>query len=341
MIRYLELPREERGEYVREAAARLGIQPVIIEKDLWVCWILGRTFSMPEATSRLVFKGGTSLSKVFGAIQRFSEDIDLGVSPQTLGWNESELEGASSRNQRDMRMDHLENDCARWVDGTLRPELEAVIREGLGLPETSSSWLEFVRDPATKAPVLNFTYPSVLPPETGYISPWVKLEFGSLTDQQPRGAHIVRTMLAEALNEGVEQCDANVTALEIERTFWEKATILHTEHHRPGTSAMRDRYARHYSDFAALWNHPTRNKCVERLDLLDRVARHKSLFFGSAWASYDAAKPGTLKLVPPEFRLSELARDYEKMKPMFLKDPPTFAEILETIADAEQFINEG
>jgi hypothetical protein len=252
MIRYLELPREERGEYVREAAARLGIQPVIIEKDLWVCWILGRTFSMPEATSRLVFKGGTSLSKVFGAIQRFSEDIDLGVSPQTLGWNESKLEGASSRNQRDMRMDHLENDCARWVDSTLRPELEAVIREGLGLPETSSFWLEFVRDPATKAPVLNFTYPSVLPPETGYISPWVKLEFGSLTDQQPRGAHIVRTMLAEALNEGVEQCDANVTALEIERTFWEKATILHTEHHRPGTSAVRDRYARHYSDFAVV-----------------------------------------------------------------------------------------
>jgi predicted nucleotidyltransferase component of viral defense system len=90
--RLAERTREERGVFIQEAAARLGILQVIIEKDYWVCWLLGKIFADPRWEPHLVFKGGTSLSKVFNAIQRFSEDIDLSVSPVLLGHPENDLD---------------------------------------------------------------------------------------------------------------------------------------------------------------------------------------------------------------------------------------------------------
>jgi hypothetical protein len=85
MSRFAERLKQERGVFVLEAAARLGVMPVIVEKDYWVCWLLGRLFADSKWEPHLVFKGGTSLSKVFNAISRFSEDIDLSVSPALLG----------------------------------------------------------------------------------------------------------------------------------------------------------------------------------------------------------------------------------------------------------------
>ena len=128
-------------------------------------------------------------------------------------------------------------------------------------------------------------------------------------------------------------------ALELERTFWEKATILHAEHHRPADQPMRERYARHYSDFAALWRHPRGPEMGARHDLLERVRLHKSRFFQSSWASYETAGPGTLRLSVPEGRLPELRRDYAAMEPMFLAPPPPFTEMVETLRQAERAMN--
>lgn len=116
-------------------------------------------------------------------------------------------------------------------------------------------------------------------------------------------------------------------------------TILHAEHHRPAQQPMRNRFSRHYSDLAALWHHPAREAALGRLDLLERVATHKSRFFSSRWAHYENAKPGTLRLCPPSSRESELADDYGKMGPMFLASPPPFAEVLRVLREAEQTIN--
>lgn len=103
---------------------------------------------------------------------------------------------------------------------------------------------------------------------------------------------------------------------------------------------LRDRFARHYSDFAALWRQDaTRAAGLERMDLLADVALHKSRYFGSAWANYDTAKPGSLKLVPPGFRWAAIEADYVKMRPMFLDEPPPFAELMQQIAAAEQAVN--
>ena len=172
-----------------------------------------------------------------------------------------------------------------------------------------------------------------------YIPAEVKIEFGSLTDQQPVGDHAITPMVAEEFPGTFTQVSARVVALEVERTFWEKATILHAEYHRRPDLPMRDRYSRHYSDLAALIRHPLGERSLLRLDLLERVVHHKSRFFASAWASYETAKPGTLRITPADFRLKELEADYAKMADMFLKPPPSFSEILATLRSAESAIN--
>ena len=100
MTPFSNLPRAERALVINEAAGRLGLVPLIVEKDFWVCWTLARIFEVEAMAPHVVFKGGTSLSKVFGAIQRFSEDIDLAVSPQALGFTAAELDEAPSASQR-------------------------------------------------------------------------------------------------------------------------------------------------------------------------------------------------------------------------------------------------
>ncbi len=152
-----------------------------------------------------------------------------------------------------------------------------------------------------------------------------------------------RTMLSRVLPEGAfSDLMANVLALDVARTFWEKATILHAEHHRPENLAVRERFARHYSDFGALWQQDAaRTAGLARLDLLADVALHKSRYFGSAWANYDSARPGLLKLVPPGFRWTAIEADYVKMQPMFLDEPAPFAGLMAQLAEAERQINAG
>ena len=192
----------------------------------------------------------------------------------------------------------------------------------------------------THAPILLFHYPSSLPTGFDYLKRVVKLEFGSLTDQQPTGRHAVRPWIAEVLPEAFPDWRCEVVALEVERTFWEKATILHTEYHRPADRPTPDRFSRHYADTAAMAKHPEANKAVDHDGLRDRVVQWKSRFFGSAWANYDSARPGSFRLIPPDARHAALRRDYEAMRDMYLSEPVGFDDVLETLADLERRINE-
>ncbi len=331
----------ERAAFVREAAARLDVLPEIVEKDFWVCWMLQRIFQSSPAEAHLVFKGGTSLSKVFGAIKRFSEDIDLSIAPTLLGWEEAQLDEAPSPSQRRKRLEKLEAACVAKVQGDFQQQLEQSIKAALGKKPGNGKWLSYELDAASKSPVLLFTYPTALPTGGGYIQPFVKAEFGSLTDQRPTGVHTVKPMLAEVIPARLDDFQAEVVALEVERTFWEKATILHAEYHRPADHPIREKFARHYADVAALWQHPARAAALARLDLLERVVKHKSRFFASSWANYETAKPGSMKLRPPRRREAGLAQDYARMQTLFLAAPPSFTEVLRVLAEAELEINKA
>ena len=323
----------------RHPPDRLDVQPLIVEKDFWVCWMLQQIFQSSPAGAHLVFKGGTSLSKVFGAIKRFSEDIDLSIAPEILGWKESELDDAPTPTQRRKRLEKLEAACIAKVQEDFQQALEKRIRAALGKKPDDGKWLSYQLDVISKSPVLLFNYPSALPSAGGYIQPFVKVEFGSLTDQRPTGVHVVKPMLAEVIEASFNDFQVKVVTLEVERTFWEKATILHAEHHRPADQPIRERFARHYADVAALWEHPSRAAALARLDLLERVVKHKSRFFASSWANYETAKPGSLKLLPPTHREADLEQDYDRMQTMFLAKPPSFSAVLRVLGEAERKIN--
>src|SRR5262249_51016922 len=154
----------------------------ILEKDFWVCWLLSILFESKFADA-LVFKGGTSLSKVFGVIERFSEDIDLSLAPEFLHLPEA----GSSRNQANKWMKQAEAACTAAVRAQVQPAIEYAIVEVLGGPK--NSWLEFNTDPNTNSPVLLFRYPVTHSEGFEYLKRSVKLEFGSLTDQRPVGKH--------------------------------------------------------------------------------------------------------------------------------------------------------
>ena len=340
MIEFALQPESERRLIIEQVAARRGILPVIVEKDFWVCWVLGRIFACPEMGPGVVFKGGTSLAKVFRVIERFSEDADLSVTPSFLGFSDLDLDEAPSNAQRLKRMKALAGACETCVAQQFQPALEASILEALGPPPTQASWLRFEIDALAATPNLWFRYPSVLPQAGGYIAKQVKLELGALTDQNPTGGHTIQPMLADVLGDVFSDFKARVVALELERTFWEKATILHAEYHRPPGQPFRDRVARHYSDMAALWQHPSRKAALASTSVLQQVILHKTRFFHSSWASYRTAIPGTFHLVPGRHRHEELARDLDAMGPMFLASPPTYQELLEQLREAEAVLNQ-
>lgn len=332
-LQFLELPDNERRLYVEQAAVRRNISPVILEKDFWVSWLLGILFRSEFADS-LVFKGGTSLSKVFGVIDRFSEDIDLSLSPEFL-----ELPAAgTSRTQANKWMKNAEAVCSTVVASRIAPKLEEAVAAVLGA--AAEAWFESVTDPVTNSPVVLFHYPSVQPPGFEYLKRSVKLEFGSLTDQQPIGRHAIEPLIAQILPEAFADWTCEVVALEVERSFWEKTTILHAEYHRPPERPTPDRYFRHYADTAALARHPAAAEAIGKGELRDKVVSWKARFFGSAWANYDLAKPGTFRLLPAMERMPALRRDYDAMRTMYLSEPIPFEKVMAQLQDLENRINQ-
>ncbi len=219
------------------------------------------------------------------------------------------------------------------------PRLEKSIRAALGDPVRGSRWLAYEFDERVHGPIVYFNYPSEVAEGIGYIQRNVKLEVGSLTDQRPIGLHGISPWLAESFPTLFKDWRCQVTALEMERTFWEKATILHAEHHRPEGHDMPVRHARHYSDFARLLTQPEAETFLADKAMCLRVADWKSRVFARKWARYELAQHGTFRLVPPENRLKNLEKDYVAMRPMFLTEPPTFAEMMAVLAEGEKRIN--
>ena len=340
MIDFAKLPNNERNEYLEETAYIRGLNRLIVEKDFWICFMLRILFSLPGLEDKFVFKGGTSLSKAFGIIKRFSEDIDISLDPSWLGFGgPAAPEKAPTRSGFNKRWEKLENKCEQTVKKIIKNQLEQAILASLNGGKSGAGTLIYENDKHTNSPVLVYNYPTDAIDEGGYIRPQVKLEFGSLTDQKPTGTHEVTPWVAEEFPDEFKLKSCNVVALEAERTFWEKATILHAEYHRPAGTPMRVRISRDLYDIACMSSHESGERAIANIDLFSRVVNFKQTFFRSSWASYETAKPGTLRLVPPEARIKELQQDYAAMQEMFFEAPPKFDDLIKTVKDLEMRIN--
>jgi hypothetical protein len=217
----------ERRLFFEVAAAELEMPFEIVEKDFWVVWTLGKLFSVPDLKNHLTFKGGTSLSKVFGIIDRFSEDIDLSIEKNFLGSEDPEK--ATSGKKRRAILDKLSQACSSYVQNELYQALESSIAESLGRPRT---WQLSIDDDDPDKQTLQFQYPTTTQ-NGGYIRPSVKIELGARSEHWPVSDHKIQSYIKDALNEKISEPEVVVKALNAERTFWEKATILHQYAHLP------------------------------------------------------------------------------------------------------------
>lgn len=331
-------PEDRRAAFVQTAAAR-QMSPEIVEKDFWVCWTLKQLFGLPEIGDHLIFKGGTSLSKVFKVIERFSEDIDVSIDRVWLGFGgANEPEAGSSNKEKQRRIDALKVACQQKIVNELMPALEGVI----GAKARKGDQWRLHSDAADPdQQTLLFDYPSVMPAvESGYVRRTVKIEIGARADHWPCETKPITPYVAEEFPQAFQVPNGEVKVLSAERTFWEKATILHAEFHRPPEKAMPDRFSRHYYDFHEMIRKGVATPAAEKLDLLARVAQHKSLFFRSSWAKYDEAAKGTLRLAPPEHRWKALREDYARMQQMFFGEAPGFDQIVALLKQWESEFNQ-
>lgn len=321
-----------------DSAERLPhLAPALIEKDFWVCWLLRRIFLLDQEVP-MIFKGGTSISKAYPIIRRFSEDIDLSLAREGFGYGDDEFNAATSNKASKALLQQLLQACVDYVDGPLRTALHDDIEEVLGPADADElrGWsLE-----SQNGKSLRFVYPrtGVTLMRGSYVAPDVLLEFGARADHWPAEERLVSAYAAQAFPESFEVAEFPVRTLEIARTFWEKATILHSLAHG-GPGKVNARMARHYYDLALLAEAPESSHAVRQVDLLEAVAQHKARFFPVAWASYDTARAGSLRLIPDQDVREKVERDYAAMAALFMEEPPTFAEILDRLAAVESAVN--
>lgn len=345
MDEFARRPADERRAFFAEAAARRDLTPLIVEKDFWVCWTLRRLMGVPELAGVLTFKGGTSLSKAFGIIKRFSEDIDLTInrSAPLLGEVASPMASEISGKERERRGKALSAAAQEWVATILLPTLAQAIEEVLG---TREGWsIEADPDDRDLQTVL-FNYPASsgygldyganYGGHTGYVQPRIKLEFGARGDPEPFEQRDILPYVAEDFPGEVPDASTTVPTLALERTYWEKATILHALHH---SGKLRPGLSRHYYDVFMLDAAGVTERALAQRELLEQVVRNKSLLFADAKASYGTAQLSTLRLSVTEAMREELAADYAAMAEMFMEEPPSFEELVTRLADVEARIN--
>ena len=319
------LPPKERSRLIRETAEQMGLNPGAVEKDFWVVWVLSRLFSSDLLADKILFKGGTSLSKVFGLIRRFSEDIDL-----ILDWNEVVSEDPNierSKKKQDQFNKAVPKQSRLYIEKIFLPEVMRLVGD------VCTAEIE-----AGAPDVINIRYPSSF--ESDYLRPEIRLEIGPLALWVPNARYGIGSYVAEVFPGVFENPTSYVNAIKAERTFWEKATILHAEAFRPEHKPHLARYSRHYYDLAMMTrDESTKSAALSDLELLHSVVVFKAKFYPASWASYDLAKPGTFKLLPPNHNFKSLSEDYKQMQVMFYGEVPVFDDLMETLQRLEDEIN--
>lgn len=317
--------------------------PHVVEKDFWVCWTLKRLFCLDGIGDTLLFKGGTSLSKVHGLIRRFSEDIDVSIHREFLGFSGAgdPLHPGLSNKQRDKLKNELSQAARSFIAGKIEPALRASIEAALPIDPTRP-WSLVQDESDADDQSLAFIYPTthLTPSAAAYLRPAVKIEFGARSDHWPAETKPVTPYVEDALPGSMEEPIVKVKTMEAIRTFWEKATILHQHAHLPEDKPFPARYSRHYTDLAVMIHAGVGDQAAGREDLLEAVVRHKIAFYRQAWARYEDAKCGTLRLLPSERNMADLKKDLASMREMFFDEPPTFESVIDTLSAWETQFNQ-
>lgn len=319
MSSFYNIPNTEKAEIFRNAGEQKNMPAFAIEKDWWVVQSLAILFRM-EIGEYMVFKGGTSLSKAWNLIERFSEDIDLAVDRRFYGF-----EGEVGKKQHTI----LRKKALVYITETLLPALIVGFKEkGLDVNIELEEIATSDQDPVS----IFINYPNVL--ETpDYIQTKIKLEFGCRSLIEPFTVRPIRSFVHEIYPEApfLEET-VNVPTVDPERTLLEKIFLLHEEFQRPAGVIRVDRMSRHLYDIYKLISSPVGSNALRNKNLYTEIVRHRKLFTKLGGVNYTLHNPGTINPIPPEPLLDAWKKDYLSMQEsMFGADSPNFEEILEHI----------
>ncbi|MEO5755347.1 MAG: nucleotidyl transferase AbiEii/AbiGii toxin family protein [Mesorhizobium sp.] len=333
---------ESRAGLFTTTAQRLSSTPQNIEKDFWVCWTLDALFNgLSDDSPRLLFKGGTSLSKGFGLISRFSEDIDVTVFRDDLGEGTSiaELQDLS-RTKREAKLDAIKDACMAYIQGPMAEALTALVNaaaERTGLPPENFQ----VRTDEDDAQTLLLWYPTATPVEA-YVRPAVKIESGAKSALDPNTPRIIRPYVDQDAP-GLDLSVANVRTVDPERTFWDKVVILHGLRRwferRGELRGGGQRVSRHYYDIHRLMESETGRRAIADGDLGADCVAHARMFFNRKDYDLASAEPPTFAILPHDEMVDALRRDYVAMAEMIFGPVPNFGLVLQSVQRLEIQLN--
>jgi hypothetical protein len=321
---------------------RMGTTPQNVEKDFWVCWTLDALFNgLPAGGPRLLFKGGTSLSKGFGLISRFSEDIDVTVFRDDLDVPASVDDLiAMSRTKRLATLANIHGSCRAYVQGPLAQQLTAIIvatseRTGLALEGFG------MRPDDDDDQTLLLWYPTATA-AGGYIRPAVKIESGAKSALDPNSPRLLQAYV-DADAPDLDLSVPNVTTVDPARTFWDKVVILHGLRRwferRSELRGGGQRISRHYYDLHRLMESAAGDLASADLQLGADCVAHARMFFDRSDYDLASAQPPTFALAPHDEMVDSLRRDYVAMSAMIFGPPPAFDDVMESVSELETRIN--
>ena len=324
------LNKEDKMVLFTNTGRKKTMHPSIIEKDFWVCYTLDYLFHHSPWKNAFIFKGGTSLSKAYHVIERFSEDIDLILDWRLVNDLRTDPWDDRSKTQQDKFNKHINQKTASFLREQFVPIMKQDFERDLG------SNIDISIDTEDEQTV-NFAYPQIY--EDQYLRPEIRLEIGPLAEWLPHHGQVIRSYASEEYGKVFEQPDTTVQTVDAQRTFWEKTTILHKVANRDISKTFPRRYARHYYDLYCMYSSKIKNSAFEQKELLERDVLFKKKFYYSGMAGYETAKIGAMQLLPRKEDISALKNDYEQMKEMLFGYVPKFEEIMIAITALQDEIN--
>ena len=328
MKKFIELNSNERKNIIQKAANDLELRFDIIEKDIWVCYVLQKLFSNQKLKDYLIFKGGTCLSKAYNAIARFSEDVDITIKLDALeiSGESKKINKVKSRNREAVKKfveDEILSILRKTFDGELGRESYELVFDELD----KNNIALFFTFPSESGGGFSASFSSDFSNNYRYIKPKIKLEFGALGGIWPVTKKEIEPYARKILPSHFDEFE--VITLDIKRNFIEKLLILHSITLRPTDKSINQNYSRHYYDIYSIIKNGLNIDPINDLEILESVVKNKHDFWNESWVDYDEIKNfSDIRLIPNEVRVAEIKKDYKNMEEMFFKDFPQFAEMI-------------
>jgi predicted nucleotidyltransferase component of viral defense system len=324
MNKFLQLSESDRKTIFSQVSQRNRLTQKIVEKDWWVTMTLRALFSC-ECANHIVFKGGTSLSKAWNLIKRFSEDIDIAIDRKFFGF-----EGELKKKQ----INNLRRASCTYISGTLKNELDNKLQE-LGIVGYILSVAE-TQDSTKDPQIIEIQYSSLFP-ANNYIMEKVLVEIGARSLIEPSQIVKLRSILAETLPDAAYSDDFfDIPTVIPQRTFLEKAFLLHEEFQKPLDKVRIDRMTRHIYDLEKLMDTNFAIKALNNKDLYNAIVEHRRTLTSMKEVDYSTHSPQTINFVPPDFVMNEWREDYEKMKNMIYGESLPFDKLIERIKELNE-----